>query len=197
MRAVLLLVALSACMHEVVHDQPYVGWGIGVSTNGPPEPWRLKAVPRIREGGGRLSIPVGNAPGSITPTVGERPSTIDYTSGQIYEDQHAVVGNFTPPLVLLPPEETPTSSLAPANTVVLPTPGEIPAANTITVNTPLPIITAEPAPPPVTPTQPAPTPVVPPLAPTQAPVTPTAPPLTPTQPPLTPTQPPVTPTPSG
>ena len=80
MRTVLALMLVTAACAARPHNRPALGPVIGQSTApGPSDHSRPVAVdpPDVTEGGGRLSGPVGSAPGSVTPTVGEQPSTID------------------------------------------------------------------------------------------------------------------------
>lgn len=80
MRTVLALLLVTAACAGRSHTKTVVGPVIGQSTApGPSDPSKPLAVdpPDVTEGGGRLSGPVGSAPGSVTPTVGEQPSTID------------------------------------------------------------------------------------------------------------------------
>jgi len=80
MRTVLALLLVTAACAGRPHNEKVVGPVIGQSTApGPSDPSRPPPndPTDIREGGGRISAPVGTAPGSVTPTVGEQPSTID------------------------------------------------------------------------------------------------------------------------
>lgn len=80
MRTVLALMLVTAACAGRPQNKPSIGPRIGQSTApGPSDPTRPVAndPPDVTEGGGRLSGPVGSAPGSVTPTVGEQPSTID------------------------------------------------------------------------------------------------------------------------
>lgn len=80
MRTVLALLLVTAACAGRPRNEPTIGPVIGQSTApGPSDPSRPVAVdpPDVIEGGGSLSGPVGSAPGSVTPTVGEQPSTID------------------------------------------------------------------------------------------------------------------------
>ncbi len=79
MRTVLALLLVAACGTGRPLHQPTPGPMIGQSTaRGPSDPTApLARDPEVTEGGGRLSGRVGSAPGSVTPTIGEQPSTID------------------------------------------------------------------------------------------------------------------------
>ncbi len=99
MRTVLALLLVTAACAGRPHNKPTIGPVIGQSTaEGPSDPSRPVAVdpPDVTEGGGRLTGRVGSTPGSVTPTVGEQPSTIDQTkssnaAGSTGDQQPAIV----------------------------------------------------------------------------------------------------------
>ncbi len=112
MRTVLALLLVSAaCGSGRPAHKPTLGPMIGQSTaRGPSDPTApLARDPEVTEGGGRLSGPVGNAPGSVTPTVGEQPSTIDQSRSADSSQQ--------PATVYVPSIPAPTTGTAPANTI--------------------------------------------------------------------------------
>jgi len=97
----LALFLVAACGPPI--RQPVIGPVIGQSTApGPTDPSRpVVSSPGVTEGGGHLNEPVGTAPGSVTPAVGDKPSTVDQTSGQDASDR-----KFIPPTTPAAPGTT-------------------------------------------------------------------------------------------
>jgi hypothetical protein len=122
MRTVLALLLVTAACAGRPHNTRVVGPVIGQSTApGPSDPSRPVAVdpPDVTEGGGRLTGPVGSAPGSVTPTVGEQPSTIDQakssnTAGSTGDQQPATVYAPTVGGTVVPTTPAPATNRAPA-----------------------------------------------------------------------------------
>jgi hypothetical protein len=137
MRTVLALLLVTAACAGRPHNKPAIGPVIGQSTApGPSDPTAPIAddPTDIVEGGGRLSGPVGSAPGSVTPTVGEQPSTIDQaksgnTAGTPDQGPATVyapsVGGAVP-ITTVPRPTTPTTPTTPAPTTPAPTGAPVP-----------------------------------------------------------------------
>ena len=129
MRTVLALLLVTAACAGRPHNKPVIGPVIGQSTApGPSDPSAPLAVdpPDVTEGGGRLSGPVGSAPGSVTPTVGEQPSTIDQAKSS---NTAATPGDQQPATVYAPSVPAPVVT-PPAPTTPAPAPSTPPPPST-------------------------------------------------------------------
>jgi hypothetical protein len=110
--AALAFASLAACTRQPKPATPKPDFQSGIgqwhASRGPSDPNApLAKDPEVTEGGGRLSMAVGPAPGSVTPTVGEQPSTIDQAKST------DTMNNGQPATVVAPTVPPVTTTTAP------------------------------------------------------------------------------------
>jgi hypothetical protein len=108
--------SLLGCAHRQTtpRDKPDFGNWLGQSTaSGPDDPTQPVAVdPDVTEGGGTLRAFVGTGGGGVTPTVGEKPDTLEQAKGPVEDGQPGTVyaPALAPPVAIAPPgTNTPTT----------------------------------------------------------------------------------------